>query len=73
MTDFQPNLGGIVYEPTQSFVIKASTEYLQLYIRKSSLSLTINRSFKKYDDTLSYIGGLFSSIMGILFIMLKYN
>jgi hypothetical protein len=42
-------------------------------LRKSSLSLSITRSFKKYDDTLSYIGGLFSTFMVTLFVMMKYN
>lgn len=65
--------GGIVYEPTQRYVYTPTTEYIRLYLRKSSLSLSITRSFKKYDDTLSYIGGLFSSFMVCLFAMTKYN
>jgi hypothetical protein len=31
------------------------------------------RSFRKYDDTLSYIGGLFSTFMVALFVMHTYN
>ena len=48
-------------------------EYIQLYLRKSSLSLYVDRSFKKYDDTISYLGGLFSSLMIGLFLLFKYN
>lgn len=76
MSDIAEDIGGLVYEPAQSLIIKPATnntEYIQFYVRKSSLSLSIQRSFKKYDDTLSYIGGLFSSIMAALFIMAKYN
>lgn len=65
--------GGIVYESAQTFVYTPSTDYIKLYIRKSSLSLTINRSFKKYDETLSYIGGLFSMILVCLIGINKYN
>lgn len=71
-------VGGIVYEPTQRYVFTPTiapnaTEYIQLFIRKSSLSLSITRAFKKYDDTLSYIGGLFSTFIVCLFAMMKYN
>lgn len=59
-----------MYSPTTS---KNITEYVTLYVRKSSLSLSITRSFKKYDDTLSYIGGLFSTFMAAMIIMMKYN
>lgn len=59
-----------MFSPTTT---KGITEYVTLYVRKSSLSLTISRSFKKYDDTLSYIGGLFSTFMAAMIIMMKYN
>lgn len=59
-----------VFTPT---IVPNATEYVSLFLRKSSLSLSINRSFKKYDDTLSYIGGLFSTLMVCLFAMMKYN
>lgn len=76
---FQDDVGGIVYEPTQRYVFnpladsKNQTEYISLFLRKSSLSLSVMRSFRKYDDTLSYIGGLFSTFMVALFIMHTYN
>ena len=33
----------------------------------------VERSFRKADDTLSYIGGLFSAILGVLVIMTLFN
>jgi hypothetical protein len=48
-------------------------DYIKFYIRKSSESISIKRAFKKIDITLSYIGGLFSSIISVLIIMVKYN
>lgn len=60
-----------MYSPTTSS--SGITEYVTLYVRKSSLSLSISRSFKKYDDTLSYIGGLFSTFMAAMIVMMKYN
>ena len=48
-------------------------EYIKFYIRKSSMSIDIERSFRKIDDTLSYIGGLFSALITFLFFMNIYN
>lgn len=48
-------------------------DYFKLFIRKSSLSLLYERSFRKIDDTLSYIGGLYSAIVTALFIINKFN
>jgi hypothetical protein len=68
--------GGMVYEPTQIFVQEVNTGnpyYILLHLRKSSLSISIKRSFFKYDACLSYIGGLFSCIMTIIAFMSLYN
>jgi hypothetical protein len=46
---------------------------MKFYIRKSPFALSISRSFKKIDDTLSYIGGLFSSILTLLGLVAMYN
>lgn len=48
-------------------------KYLKLYLRKSSKDILVERSFRKADDTLSYIGGLFSAIFGVLIIMTLFN
>lgn len=71
--DPQTDVGGIVFESAQTFVIQPTTEYVQLYLRKSSLSMHVQRSFKKVDETLSYIGGLFSTIIISLFFMEKFS
>lgn len=47
--DVNTELGGIVYENTQIFIYQPVNEYIQLQLRKSSLSLLITRSFKKAD------------------------
>ena len=44
-------------------------EYMKFYLRKSSQNILVERSFRKADDTLSYIGGLFSAILAMLIIM----
>lgn len=49
------------------------SDYLKFYLRKSSLSLELDRNFEKIDDTLSYIGGLFSTILSCLILVGKYN
>lgn len=63
----------MVYEPTQTFIYQPSSDYIQLYLRKSSLSLSVTRAFQKVDDTLSYIGGLFSTLLAFLFFMGKFS
>ena len=50
-----------------------STEYLKLFLRKSPISLHIARSFRKVDDTLSYIGGLFGTILVFFGFVSMYN
>ena len=42
-------------------------------LRKSSISINIGRDFRKADDTLSYVGGLFSSIIALLLIVGLYD
>jgi hypothetical protein len=48
-------------------------EYLKFYLRKSPISLIVERSFRSIDDTFAYIGGLFASIMSMLGIVGLYN
>lgn len=35
--------------------------------------MKIERTFRKIDDSLSYVGGLFSILLSLLVIMNKYN
>lgn len=48
-------------------------EYLKFNIRKSSLALKVSRDYRKVDDTISYIGGLFSAILSALLLVGMYN
>jgi p-aminobenzoyl-glutamate transporter AbgT len=48
-------------------------EYVRLYLRKSSTDIYVERSFRKADDTISYIGGLFSVIVVLMFMINAYN
>ena len=50
-----------------------TTEYLKLFLRKSPMSISITRSFRKVDDTLSYIGGLFGTITFLFIFVSWYN
>jgi hypothetical protein len=75
-TDIVEDKGGIVYEPTQNLVQDVNDgnpNYIQLYIRKSSLSMSIQRSFLTYFDCFSYIGGLFGAILTLISFMSFYN
>jgi hypothetical protein len=54
-------------------VAVTGTELVKLYLRKSSIDISIERSFQRIDDTLSYIGGLFSAILAALLIVGMYN
>ena len=48
-------------------------EYMKLYLRKSPISISISRSFRKVDDTFSYIGGLFGTILVFFSFVGIYN
>lgn len=47
-------------------------ELVKLYLRKANTFRTIERSFTKFDELLSYIGGLFGMILVVVAIPLKY-
>jgi hypothetical protein len=49
------------------------SEYFKLFLRKSPIALSISRSFRKVDDTLSYIGGLFGTILVFFGFVSMYN
>lgn len=55
----------------KSFQVQSSNQYFKFYWRKSASKIQINRSFQKLDQTLSYIGGLFGTII-LLLISLKF-
>lgn len=72
--DIKTDVGGIVKSSAQMVPFKVrSTEYVKFFLRKSPLSIYIERSFRRVDDTFSYIGGLFSTILVFLGFMNMYN
>ena len=48
-------------------------EYFKLFLRKAANSIEIARNFQKLDQTLSYIGGLFGTIVLLLFFLTLYS
>lgn len=57
-----------MYVPTtaKSSIYPLSTDapvYAKIYFRKAANIYSVNRSFQKLDETLSYVGGLFGIIV----------
>lgn len=50
-----------------------SNIFARVALRKSSSSTRYLRSFRRLDDLLSYIGGLFGFLMILMVIIKKYN
>jgi hypothetical protein len=50
-----------------------SMTYATFFIFKSPLSVKIVRGYQKLDDILSYIGGLFGTLVACLFVLKVYN
>lgn len=73
--DLKKEDGGIVTTVAQTFNFQVTTDpsLVRLYLRKSSTNISIQRTFQRIDDTLSYIGGLFSAILGALLLIGMYN
>lgn len=55
----------------QTFQVQSNNQYFKFYWRKSASKIQVNRSFQKLDQTFSYIGGLFGTII-LLLIFLKF-
>lgn len=73
-SDMRNDTGGIVNKLAQVHHFEIlGEEYVKLYLRKSSTDILVERSFRKADDTLSYIGGLFSAILALMFMLIAYN
>jgi hypothetical protein len=47
--------------------------YGSFVFRKSTNRYVYKRSFTKFDTVISYIGGLFGAIIGVLFLMNHYT
>ena len=48
-------------------------EYVKFYLRKSSQDMKVERQFQKVDETLSYIGGLFSILVSFMIFLSLFN
>ena len=51
----------------------SGNDYARVLFEQSSTSVTYVRSYDRVDDFLSYVGGLISSAIAIIFIMSFYN
>ena len=73
-TDKNTITGGVVMLPTTISIQEVANGWYGSFIfRKSANSYTFTRSFTKFDTVISYIGGLFGAIVGILFLMNHYK
>ena len=76
LQDIKTESGGIIIDNAikNRYEISADNSvYCTFFIYKSPLSYEINRSYEKLDEILSYIGGLFGTIVLMLFIIRIYN
>lgn len=69
--DYKQNLG-MIPSSVEMRPFLPNNELVKLYLRKARTLRTIERSFTKFDELFSYIGGLFGMILVIVAIPLKY-
>lgn len=55
----------------QTYTVSSKNQYFKFNWRKAANKAQINRNFQKLDQTFSYIGGLFGTIL-LLLIFLKF-
>lgn len=73
-TDLSTVSGGIIGTTAIKNAYSPVTDtYATFYLYKSATSIAISRSFQKLDDVLSYIGGLFGTIIMLFFLISSYN
>jgi hypothetical protein len=66
--------GGIITKTAiKNTYINLDKTYAIFILFKSSTSNNITRSFEKLDNVLSYIGGLFGTVIMFFFILGSYN
>jgi hypothetical protein len=58
---------------SQTYTVSSNNQYAKLYIRKASVKEDTTRSFQKLDQTLSFIGGLFGTVMLICIFLSIYD
>ena len=57
----------------QNFMIDARNDYFKFYLRKSASNFETVRSYQKIDETFSYIGGLFGTIILMMSFLKLYS
>ncbi|MCB0371086.1 MAG: hypothetical protein KDD45_17120, partial [Bdellovibrionales bacterium] len=66
--------GGVVMLPTTISTQEVGNGWYSRFVfRKSTNTYVYTRAFAKFDGVISYIGGLFGAIMGLLFLMNHYT
>jgi hypothetical protein len=72
--DHYKESGAVILDPAEAMYYKVrGTEYLKFYIRKSPIGVEITRSYRKIDDVISYVGGLFSFLLIAFGFVSLYN
>lgn len=72
--DVQFLQGGIVQDNAQILSASMTDNYYSgITFQKSSNHYTYTRTFTKFDDVVSYVGGLFGAIIGVMFMMNHYT
>ena len=57
----------------QPYTVMSSNRYAKIYVRKSDSNIKITRSFQKLHETLSFIGGLYSTAILFMFVIAIYD
>ena len=57
----------------QPYTVTSSNRYAKIYLRKSDSNIKITRSFQKLHETLSFIGGLYSTAILFMFVIAIYD
>ena len=58
---------------TSNFIPVADQPLVVIDFQKSSKKITFERSYNTLDMYMSYVGGLIGTIIGLMFILTKYN
>ena len=74
-TDFSHDRGLMLKATAygQPYTVTSSNRYAKIYLRKSSSNIQVTRSFQKLHETLSFIGGLYSTAILFMFVIGIYD
>ncbi len=72
--DFEVLRGGMVQDSSLTLTSsKVDHYYGAITFQKGTNYYLYTRTFTKFDDVISYIGGLFGAIIGVMFMMNHYT